>query len=85
MKGDSELIYSKLSRRIVDGDVSVEVMIYRPENSLEWVLEVIDQEGGSTVWEDSFQTDEAALVEALAAIDEDGLSSFMQARGEPLH
>lgn len=85
MKGDSELIYSKLSRRIVDGDVSVDVMIYRPENSPEWVLEVIDQEGGSTVWEDSFQSDEAALVEALAAIDEDGLASFMQARGEPLH
>ncbi len=45
--------------------MTVEVLIYRGKDDEGWMLEVVDQEGGSTVWEDWFSTEEEALAEAL--------------------
>lgn len=74
---DPKIIESPLSRRIEDGSTYVDIEIYRLEEQDFWTLEVVDALGGSTVWDDEFSTDEEALEEAMAAIEEEGLASFM--------
>ena len=74
---DPKIIESPLSRRIEDGSTYVDIEIYRLEHEHFWTLEVADALGGSTVWDDEFSTDEEALEEAMAAIEEEGLVSFM--------
>ena len=41
------------------------------------MLEIVDKFGNSTVWEEEFATDEAALGEALQAIQNEGISAFV--------
>lgn len=70
------IICSPLNRTVSRNGKSVEVEIYRAENE-EWILEVIDEYGNSTVWNDPFPTDQAALDEATRAIDEDGIDAMI--------
>lgn len=66
-------------------DVTVEVLIYRFAGTADgWALEVGDQEGGSTVWEEKFSTDHAAHEAFFRAVDAGGLSQFLEP-GETLH
>jgi uncharacterized protein len=69
---DTPIIYSALNRTISRDGKSVELEIYRGENE-DWILEVVDQHGNSTVWHDLFPTDQSALDEALRTIDEEGI------------
>ena len=41
-------------------------------------LQVVDQEGGSTVWDDLFPTDEEALAEAMNTIETEGIGCFLR-------
>ncbi len=50
--------------------------IYRAENE-DWILEVVDEHGNSTVWDDLFPTDQAALDEAMRTIDEQGIDAVI--------
>ena len=45
-----------------------------------WTLEVIDSEGTSTVWDDPFDTAEAALAEFRRCIAEEGIISLTPVR-----
>jgi uncharacterized protein len=74
---DPQIIDSPLSRVVEEDGVSVEVCIYRLENT-EWSLEIVATNGTSTVWDDLFRSDEAALAEALKAIKEDGIRTFFE-------
>jgi hypothetical protein len=73
------LIYSDLQTTIDQDGHSLEINIYRLPES-DWVLEVVDEFGNSTVWDDVFTTDEAALGEALDAIKSEGIEAFV---GDP--
>jgi hypothetical protein len=44
--------------------VSFKVDIYRPEGGDGWSLEVVNGDGTSIVWDDLFDDDQAAFVEA---------------------
>jgi len=44
-----------------------------------WLLEVVDEYWNSTVWDEPFASDRAALDEALKTIDEDGIESLIGA------
>ena len=84
---DAPLIYSPLNRTISHDGRSVEVEIYRADNE-DWILEVVDQHGNSTVWNDPFPTDQSALDEAMRTIDEDGIDAVIgpppgQDKGNP--
>ncbi len=57
------------------GETAVEIEIYE-DGKGGWLLEVVDEFGNSTVWDDSFSTDSAALAEALKAIDTEGIMSL---------
>ena len=57
---DTPIIYSSLNQTVSRSGRSVQVEIYRAENE-DWILEVVDEHGNSTVWDDLFPTDQAAL------------------------
>jgi hypothetical protein len=80
---DSEikLVHSPLERRITINGTTVHIFIYRSEVEQDWLLEVEDHLGGSTVWDGGFATDKEALDAAMSAIDEDGIESFARAAG----
>ena len=73
---DPNLIDSGLSQRTTVEGHEFKIKIYRLEHEPKWSLEVVDEDGTSTVWDDLFDTDQAALVEVLKAIKEEGLSAF---------
>jgi hypothetical protein len=64
----------KVSRVVKEGGVSVDVHICRPD-STGWSLEILAEDGTSTVWDDLF-SDEIALGAALRAIKENGIRAF---------
>jgi uncharacterized protein len=70
------LIVSPLSQRIARDGTAVEVEIYGDGKGA-WLLEVVDEFGNSTVWDDSFTTDSAALAEALNVIDSEGIAAVI--------
>ena len=76
MKKDQALIYSDLQTTFAMDGHTLEIIIYRLPDS-DWTLEVVDENNNSTVWEDTFATDEAALAEAIGEIKSEGVHAFM--------
>jgi hypothetical protein len=74
---DPKIIDSPLSRIVEEDGISVDVRICRLEDT-EWSLEIVANDGNSTVWNDLFPSDEDALAEALNSIGEDGIRSFSE-------
>ena len=69
---EPEFIASALSQSITRHGVSVRVDIYGDSHG-EWILEIVDAENTSHVWDARFETDQQALAEALRALDEETL------------
>ena len=75
---DPNIVYSGLSRKIsVDGH-QFHIEIYRLEDDAKWTLEAIDDAGTSIVWDDQFDTDQAALDELLTDIEKQGIAAFRE-------
>ena len=85
MDDEYRIIHSPLERRISERGITVEVLIYRGEDVAGWLLEVVDHAGGSTIWNEPFVSDQAALDEALQTIAREGISSFAQDEPRTLH
>lgn len=77
---------SPLSGPITEDEVTVELRIYRiPGDASGWVLEVLDEGGGSTVWAEHFPTEADALRAFRDAVEEYGMASFADAPSATLH
>lgn len=85
MHDQSELVFSKLSRSITERGVTIQVVIYRDEAAAEWCLRIVNQDGGHTVWEDPFPSEEKALAEAMQTIERDGIKSFLRSPSTTVH
>ena len=85
MDDETKLITSQLSRTITRDGITVDVHIYRSEGDPEWVLEVVDHDGASTVWEDTFATEQDALNEVFQTIAVEGMSSLLWQPDRKLH
>ncbi|MBP6767991.1 MAG: hypothetical protein KA171_09415 [Reyranella sp.] len=59
------------------------MQIDRLEQEGGWTLEVEDHEGGCTVWDDKFATDQAALDEVMKVIDTEGIGTFLVDQDKP--
>ena len=81
MTDDIEIIHSPLAQTYSAGGHTLCIEIYRSADSL-WILEVVDERGTSTVWDDPFETDKAALEAAFLAIATDGVTSFLTDAGK---
>jgi uncharacterized protein len=81
---DPKIIHSALSRTIRQDGTEIRIDIYRLE-ATDWSLEVVDETGASTVWDDLFPTDQAAFDEALKTIHEEGIRTFLSAERRVMH
>jgi len=68
---------SPLNCNITRDGITVEITIYR-DGTPDWSLEVTDETGASTVWDDRFETDQAALDEIQRVIEKDGIASIVK-------
>jgi uncharacterized protein YecA (UPF0149 family) len=75
--------HSPLECDITRDDTTVRICIYRGRQDTRWLLEIEDEEGGSTSWDDLFDSDQEALDAALKAIEEEGIHSFSEAQSDP--
>ena len=82
---DYTIIRSKLSGLLTQEDVTIEVCIYRGDAERTWILEVVDEEGTSTVWPEGFLTEQAAMEELKRTIEKEGMGMFVSGSGEPKH
>ena len=71
---DPGFVDSPLSRTITRHGVTVEVQIHGEPG--EWLLEIVDAQRNSHVWDDRFESDRQALEEALRALEEEPLEFF---------
>ena len=78
-----EIIESPLSQNVTRNGVSVRVEIYGDSDG-EWILEIVDAENTSHVWDARFETDQQALAEALRALDEETLEFWGADTNRPL-
>lgn len=86
IEDDPEIEESPLSDVVTRDGITVRVEIYRlKEGDGGWSLEVVDQEGGSTVWDDRFATDKEAHDEFYRTLETEGISSFLESRAAKLH
>ncbi|MBR9880964.1 MAG: hypothetical protein GYB17_15870 [Gammaproteobacteria bacterium] len=72
MDDNVEIEMSPLCQELTDSRKTVQVEIYRGEEK-GWILEVVDEEGSSTVWNELFATDADALEELNTTIREEGI------------
>lgn len=77
MNIEPELEESSLSGPLSSGGRTVQVEIYRLVGEAQWTLEVVDEYNNSTVWDDTFASESAALTEAKKAILQETISSFV--------
>jgi hypothetical protein len=82
---DPEIIMSPLCREIEKDGTRIQVDIYRIEGEPGWVLEVIDEENASTIWDEPFDTEQAALDVVMKVIETDGIRSFLEGDSEVMH
>ncbi len=75
---------SSLSQVVERDGRSVKVDIYE-DGMGGWLLEVVDEFGNSSVWDQSFETEQDALDEALKTIREKGIESLIGVEGGIAH
>ena len=75
---DPELEFSPLGGHVTRDGITVQVLIYRIAGSDDgWALEVEDDEGTSTTWDETFPTEAEALAEFNRIVEESGMLSFL--------
>lgn len=76
MHEEYEIEMSPLSQRMrIDGK-EIDVQIY-VDGEGGWLLEVVDEFNNSTVWNDSFPSDQEAMKELQKTIQEDGIDALI--------
>lgn len=80
---EPDFIESPLCQTVTRNGVTVRVDIYGDSDGA-WILEIVDAENTSHVWDEHFETDQQALAEALRALDEEPLE-FLGSADRPLN
>lgn len=73
---EHEVEMSPLSQRMTVDGREFDVDIYA-DGEGGWLLEVVDEFNNSTVWEDSFPSDQEAMKELQRAIREEGVEALI--------
>jgi len=81
---EPDFIESPLSQHVTRNGVTVRVDIYGDSDN-RWILEIVDAENTSHVWDEHFETDQQALDEALRALDEEPLEFLGRNAQQPLN
>ncbi|MDC8773443.1 hypothetical protein [Roseateles albus] len=87
-EGDAEsepdFTNSPLSQTVTRNGVTVDVEIYGDGHG-GWILEIVDAENASHVWDEPFETEQQALTEAFRALDAEPLEFLGRAADQPLN
>lgn len=75
---DPKIIRSPASQEYTSDGITIRVEIYKLEGSDSWTLELVDEDGSSTIWEEQFPTDAAAFAEFTEGLEELGLSALLE-------
>ena len=67
---------SGLCQSVTRDGKTVDVEIYE-DGEGGWILEVVDADGNSTVWDDPFETDQGALDEVMQTIEDEGIDALI--------
>ena len=73
---DIEIVYSNLSREIEIDGYFFDIAIYRSADEAGWILEVENEFGTSTVWDNPFIADGMAIRAFEKTVEEDGIIAF---------
>lgn len=76
-ENDLPIIDSPLSRTVFHDGVTVEVNIFRVGDDPLWALEVVNGAGTSIIWDDVFETDEAAFAAFARTVAIEGMATFL--------
>jgi uncharacterized protein len=74
------IVYSDLGGHFTQDGVSVEVIIVKLEGSSEWTLEVLNSNGTSIVWDETFLDDHEAYAEFQRTVTDEGMEAFLDQR-----
>ena len=74
---EPNIIKSRFSRRFTWDGYTLQIEIYRLDDRPGWTLEVVNEEGTSTVWDELFDTDRAANNAFGETFEREGLSAFL--------
>ncbi len=79
---DPEIEHSTLSGPVTRDGITVSVEIYRIRNGSDgWSLEVVDAANTSTVWDETFPTDQDAFQEFQRGLEAEGLPGLLDLGG----
>lgn len=71
-----ELVHSKYCQTISRDGRTVRVEIYGTGKA-DWILEVVDEDGNSIVWEEPFSTDDDAIHDFQRTLEEEGIEGII--------
>ena len=71
-----ELIHSKHCQVVSRDGKKVDVEIYSSGRD-DWILEVVDEYGNSTVWNEPFTSDDEAFQEFQRTLEEEGIDTLI--------
>ncbi len=75
---------SPLCQSLTRDGHTVQIEIFQGDSG-KWILEVVDQVGNSTVWDDQFDTDQQALDELHRTVVEEGIESLIGLPSDRVH
>ena len=67
---------SDITKEIEKDGLKVKIEVYKADEG-GWILEIVDEQWNSTVWDDLFQSAKEALDAGIRAIEEEGIVSFI--------
>ena len=73
---EHDLVTSSLSQDFEKDGHTVKVEIYGGGKN-NWILEVVDSSGNSTVWDSTFETDDLAFEEFQRTVEEEGMETVI--------
>ena len=74
------IVYSDLGGHFSENGVDVEVIIVKLERGSEWTLEVVNSNGTSIVWDETFLDDLEAYAEFQRTVTDEGMDAFLDQR-----
>ncbi|MFC6637970.1 hypothetical protein GV827_06985 [Sulfitobacter sp. JBTF-M27] len=74
---DPEIIYSKRTGSYLVDNERVEVLIYKSDTDPQWILEVVNRNGTSIVWDDAFINDDMAWRVFQDTVENEGIRAFL--------
>ena len=67
---------SEISKEIEKNGLKVKIEVYTDDND-DWMLEIVDEQWNSTIWDEVFSNAEEALEAGISAIEKEGIKAFI--------